>query len=44
VNACTQGIWIWSEVIKTQLNGKPINVLIADTEGLASNEATDNHD
>lgn len=40
VNACTKGIWIWDKVLQGNYNGKNINVLLGDTEGLASNEAT----
>lgn len=39
INACTKGIWVWSEVLKAQHDGKPINLLVMDTEGLASLEA-----
>ena len=40
-NACTQGIWIWGEVIHgTQPDGTPIKIIIFDTEGLG--ETTDN--
>ena len=44
VNACTKGIWLWGEVIPGMYSGKPINILVADTEGLASTEADPNHD
>ena len=36
VNACTKGIWIWGEVIPGIYAGRPISILVADTEGLAS--------
>ena len=42
--ACTKGIWIWSQVIPHQLNGQPIHILVADTEGLGSDDADDRHD
>lgn len=45
VNACTKGIWISSKVITKDFegkdimyNGKPMQILVADTEGLASTE------
>jgi len=44
VNACTKGIWIWNQVLEGTYDGRKIKVIIADTEGLASNEATQNHD
>ena len=44
VNACTKGIWIWGEVIPAMYDGKPISILVADTEGLASIESDPNHD
>jgi len=44
INACTRGIWLWTGVIPAQANGKPISVIIADTEGLASPDADANHD
>ena len=40
VNACTKGIWLWTEPI--ELEGK--QVLIMDTEGLGAVNATDTHD
>jgi len=33
-NACTKGIWIWSKVIQGTYEGRPINILVCDTEGL----------
>jgi hypothetical protein len=45
VNACTKGIWISSKVITKDYegkdimyDGKPMKILVADTEGLASTE------
>lgn len=43
-NACTKGIWVWSKVLQGEYKGKPINYLVADTEGLASITAGPNHD
>jgi len=40
VNACTKGIWLWSEPIA--VDGK--TVVIMDTEGLGAFSATDTHD
>ena len=40
INACTKGIWLWSEPL--EYLGKTI--LILDTEGLGAFNATDTHD
>ena len=35
VQACTKGIWVWSEPIKaTGADGKPLSLLVMDSEGL----------
>lgn len=44
VNACTKGIWVWSQVLEGQYNGNPISYLVMDTEGLASIKANPTHD
>ena len=43
-NGCTQGLWLWSEVkqVKTP-EGKTINVLFVDTEGLDDVDKEQNH-
>ena len=40
INACTKGIWLWSEPV--EYDGKTL--LILDTEGLGAFNATDTHD
>ncbi len=44
IKACTRGIWIYSGVIKGSYKGQELSVLVADTEGLSSTEADENHD
>jgi hypothetical protein len=45
VNACTKGLWIWSEPLRAiASDGTPVNLLIIDTEGLNSMEAGTKHD
>lgn len=34
INACTKGMWIWSQYIYCQRFGGPITLLVVDTEGL----------
>lgn len=43
-NACTKGIWVWSKVLQGHYDGKSVNLLIMDTEGLNSTEADPSHD
>lgn len=39
VNACTKGLWIWSEPIKgVTSSGLSVSVLVVDTEGLGDTE------
>jgi hypothetical protein len=42
VNACTKGIWIWSEPIYDE--EKNIWVYYMDTEGLGSTSRSETHD
>lgn len=42
VNACTKGIWIWSELVP--LGPKGLKVLVMDTEGLSSTERSESID
>ena len=45
VNACTKGLWLWSEPLRAiASDGTPVNLLIIDTEGLNSTEAGTKHD
>eukprot|EP00002_Diphylleia_rotans_P005218 TRINITY_DN14330_c0_g1_i1.p1 TRINITY_DN14330_c0_g1~~TRINITY_DN14330_c0_g1_i1.p1 ORF type:complete len:721 (+),score=146.17 TRINITY_DN14330_c0_g1_i1:51-2213(+) len=42
VNACTKGLWIWGEPISvTGSDGKPLQLLLLDTEGIASLERSE---
>ena len=35
INPCTKGLWMWSKTIQAHTpQGKPLNVLIIDTEGI----------
>jgi hypothetical protein len=43
--ACTKGLWIWTEVIPSQRDdGKPVNILVIDTEGIGALSADHTHD
>ncbi len=43
--ACTQGLWIWDKAIPIQTqDGKTINVIFIDTEGLGDTEKETNND
>ena len=43
--ACTQGLWIWNKAIPLQTrDGKTINVIFIDTEGLGDTEKGTNND
>ena len=45
VNPCTKGLWIWgAPVLGTTAEGKPINILVIDTEGLGALDEDTNHD
>ena len=45
VNACTKGLWLWSQPLRAiASDGMPVNLLIIDTEGLNSMEAGTKHD
>ena len=45
VNACTKGIWMWSEpVITTDSSGRQVKVLVVDTEGIGAPTADASHD
>ena len=44
-NACTQGLWMWNQTVKVKgPDGKTINVLFVDTEGLDDVEKEQNND
>lgn len=45
IEACTRGIWLWSEPLYTYLeDGSKCAILFLDTEGLASTGASAEHD
>ena len=45
VQACTKGIWMWSEpLVVRAADGTMVNVCVIDTEGSGSPAATSNHD
>jgi len=33
MDACTEGIWVWSEPFLRSINGKPVALLLMDTQG-----------
>ncbi|CAK94817.1 unnamed protein product (macronuclear) [Paramecium tetraurelia] len=46
VNACTKGLWMWSEIIhfESGRSKEPIPAILIDTEGIGSLEEEQNHD
>ena len=45
INPCTKGLWMWSKPIPAHTpQGKPINLLIIDTEGIGATDEDHNHD
>lgn len=44
ISTCTKGIFIWNQVIPGTYQGRPINILVADTEGFGSFESNANYD
>lgn len=45
INACTKGIWMWSEPIVVQDDrGRDVNVIVIDTEGIGATTADASHD
>ncbi len=45
VNACTKGVWMWSEPLITQDEfGNDIKVIVLDTEGIGATTADASHD
>jgi hypothetical protein len=45
VNACTKGLWIWTEPIESNRpDGKHVNVLVIDSEGIGALSADATHD
>ena len=45
INPCTKGLWIWSKPIFGEDNsGKPLPVLLIDTEGFGALDTDQNHD
>jgi hypothetical protein len=45
INPCTKGLWIWGQPIRSQdEDGKPLTLLIIDTEGLGALDEDQTHD
>ena len=45
INACTKGLWIWPEIVKGRTaEGKDVNIVVIDTEGIGSLEEDSTHD
>ncbi len=45
INACTKGIWIWNRPIYgSDKEGKPVPILVIDSEGLNAIDVESNHD
>jgi hypothetical protein len=42
---CTKGIWVWGTPIPGKSpEGKPMNILVIDTEGIGALDEDSNHD
>lgn len=45
INPCTKGLWMWGTPIQgTTAEGKPVNVLVVDSEGIGGLDEDNNHD
>ena len=45
INPCTKGLWMWNKTIQAHTpQGKPVNLLIIDTEGIGATDEDHNHD
>ena len=45
INPCTKGLWMWTKTVQAHTpQGKPINLLIIDTEGIGATDEDHNHD
>lgn len=45
INACTKGLWLWAKPLKGQTeDGKIVNILVVDSEGLGAVDQDSNHD
>ncbi len=45
INPCTKGLWIWGSPISgVTPEGKTINVLVVDSEGIGGLDEDNNHD
>ena len=45
IEACTRGIWLWSEPIPGEtLQGEPVSLIVLDTEGLGGLDASRHYD
>jgi hypothetical protein len=39
-----RGLWIWKTVLKREVNGEPVSVIVMDSEGLQSEDNEENFD
>lgn len=44
INPCTKGLWVWNEIIETEINGEKLKVIIIDSEGIGAFDEDQNHD
>lgn len=44
INACTKGLWLWSECMETTHNGEKLRILVIDSEGIGAFDEDVNHD
>jgi len=45
INPCTKGLWLWgTPVAGTAADGRPVNVLVVDSEGIGGLDEDNNHD
>ncbi len=45
INPCTKGLWLWGTPVRgTTSDGKPVNVLVVDSEGIGGLDEDNNHD
>ena len=45
INPCTKGLWMWGSPIRgTTSDGRPVNVLVVDSEGIGGLDEDNNHD
>ena len=44
INPCTKGLWCWTQLLETTHNGKPLKIILIDSEGIGSLDEDENHD